>query len=140
MIAANIIWYIGAFRPYYMWQKEMKQQPEYKDGLILDEDGYTYGVHFPTYLYWMDGNLSIASPLEPIEEMEDGKKSYATSSGLIIWTKYFSGEVDEVGVLLLQDGVLYQIYLVDNETARYSDEQEIVDKEQEEINKLFEKA
>lgn len=59
---------------------------------------------------------------------------------LIIWMKHFHKGIRELGVILVQDGVSRQIYLEDNRTARYKDDQPYVDAGQEEIDKLFRKA
>ena len=60
----NIAWYIGMLRPYLLLKNQMKNNPYYMGKNVMDdEDEYTYGIAYPTYLYWGNGNLSIVSPL-----------------------------------------------------------------------------
>ena len=142
-VILNIFWYIGVFRAYFLLQSKMTSNPNYVNEGIVDEEGYSCYVKFPTYLYWKDGNLSIGSPMKEIGDAPEGedKKIYAANGGsVIIWLKHFSGDIKELGVILEQDGVNRQIYLVDSATARYEDDQPYVDAGQDEINKLFKKA
>lgn len=141
-LAYNIVWYIGAFHQYFMWHLDMVQQPDNREGDIVDKEGYCLALHYPIYLDWKSGNLSVSSPLEEFGEVHesDGKSLYVSSSGLIIWLKHFSQGIKEIGVRLEQEGVTRYIYLVDSETARYADDQPYVDAGKEEIEKLFRKA
>ena len=141
-IAYNVVWYIGMFHQYFMWHLDMIQQPDNSDGDIIDKEGYCRALHYPIYLDWKSGNLSVSSPLEEFDKVpqNDGKTLYVSSSGLIIWLKHFSQGIKEIGVRLEQDGVTRYIYLVDSETARYADDQPYVDAGKEEIEKLFRKA
>lgn len=141
----NIAWYIGMLRPYLLLKNQMKNHPYYMgDSTIWDEDKYTLAVHYPTYLYWADGNLSVGSPLveEHSIQVEEGKTalSSAKSGGMIIWIEHFTGNIREIGVRLTIDNETREIYLTDSGTARYEEDQPFVDEGQEMINVLFEKA
>lgn len=139
-VILNIVWFIGACSQYYMWHRKMIKEPGSINGDVIDDEGYCYSIHYPMYLGW-GGNLSIAQSLDVLDDVDvDGKPLYVSHSSLIIWMKNFYEGVKEVGVILVQDGVSRQIYLEDNETARYADDQPYVDAGQEEINKLFRKA
>lgn len=137
------IWYWGCCHQYVLLQKEMNKCNEYKmkeggwNGSIVDDDGYTYAIKMPTFLYWGDGNLAIGGSLEPTGKDEaTGKTIYKSGDGLIIWLDHWNQGIREVGVILNNR----QIYLVDSSTARYADDQPFVDKYQDEIDMLFEKA
>lgn len=141
----NIAWYIGMLRPYLLLKNQMKNHPYYMgDSTIWDEDKYTLAVHYPTYLYWADGNLSVGSPLveEHSIQVEEGKTalSSAKSGGMIIWLEHFTGDIREIGVILTLNGESRQIYLTDSKTARYENDQPFVDANQDVIKILFEKA
>lgn len=144
LVFINVIWYVGMFRPYFLLQNEMKNNPNYiGSGGILDNEGYSYAVHYPTYLYWKDGNLSISAPLEAVNnvQVEGDKTAYATNGGsLIIWLEHFTGDIKEIGLILNANNETRYIYLTDSKTAKYEDDQELVDDSQDEINVLFEKA
>lgn len=120
----------------------MIREPDNIDGMVVDDDGYCYDVHYPFYLNWESGNLSISQPLDKVGEVSesDGQSLYVSSSNMIIWMKPFYRGVDEIGVILVQGDKSRQIYLLDNETARYSDDQPYVDAGKDEINRLFRKA
>lgn len=68
------------------------------DSTIWDEDKYTLAVHYPTYLYWDGGNLSVSSPLVEDDRIpiQDGKTSYSSRGGLIIWIEHFTGNIKEM--------------------------------------------
>ncbi len=141
----NIVWYIDMLSPYLVLKHRMENHPYYMgDGTIWDEDKYTLAVHYPTYLYWDDGNLSVGSPLveDNSIQVEDGKTalSSANSGGMIIWLKHFTGDIREIGVILTLNGESRQIYLTDSGTARYEEDQPFVDTNQDVIKMLFEKA
>lgn len=139
----NIAWYIGMLRPYLLLKFEMRNSPYYMGKNVMDdEDEYTYGIAYPTYLYWGNGNLSIVSPLVEDNRIptEEGKTSYSSSSSLIIWIEHFTGNIREIGVRLTIDNETREIYLTDSGTARYEEDQPFVDEGQEMINVLFEKA
>lgn len=139
----NIAWYIGMLRPYLLLENQMKNNPYYVgDSTIWDEDKYTLAVHYPTYLYWADGNLSVSSPLVEDDRIliQDGKTSYSSRGGLIIWIEHCTGNIKEIGVILTLNDETRYIYLTDSGTARYEEDQPFVDEGQEMINVLFEKA
>lgn len=142
-LTLNIAWYIGMLRPYLLLKNQMKNNPYYVgDSTIWDEDKYTLAVHYPTYLYWADGNLSVSSPLVEDDRIptQDDKTSYSSRGGLIIWIEHFTGNIREIGVRLTIDNETREIYLTDSGTARYEEDQPFVDEGQEMINVLFEKA
>ena len=139
----NIAWYIGMLRPYLLLKNQMKNNPYYMGKNVMDdEDEYTYGIAYPTYLYWGNGNLSIVSPLVEDNRIptEEGKTSYSSSSSLIIWIEHFTGNIREIGVRLTIDNETREIYLTDSGTARYEEDQPFVDANQDVIKMLFEKA
>lgn len=137
----NIIWILGMLKPYLIFQSRMKNHSGYQEnGRIVDDEHYCYSVHYPTYLYWQDGNLSVSAPLGEVGKEGDKTICEANGSSMIIWINRFSGTIREIGVILVIDGVSEQIYLTDSKTARYKDQQCMVDQEQQEIIKLFEKA
>lgn len=144
LLLINIVWYAGMFRPYFLLQNKMKNHPNYiGSGEIYDEDGYTYAVHYPTYLYWKDGNLSISPPFVENDkvQVEDGKTAYAAGGGdIIIWLNHFTGDVKEIGLILNINDETRYIYLIDSKTAKYEDDQILVDESQEIIKVLFEKV
>ncbi len=142
IIIYSIIWYFGMCHQYVMWHIKMYRESGSISADVFDEEGYCRAIHYPYYLNWQSGNLSVSSSLDRAAEIpESGEKPlYVSSSGLIIWLKPFCGGVDEVGVILLQGDTQRQIYLEDNETARYPDDQPYVDAGRDEINKLFRKA
>lgn len=143
-LLVNLVWYAGMLRPYLLLKKQMEHHPHYiGSGEIVDEDGYTYAIHYPTYLYFKDGNLSISAPLAVNSEIqsEDGKTTYTANAGdIIIWLNRFTGDVREIGVELNANGDARDIYLVDSGTARYEEDQIYVDESQEIIKTLFEKT
>ena len=60
--------------------------------------------------------------------------------GMYMKMKPFYQGIDEVGVILVEGDMQRQVYLTDSKTARYSDDQEYVDRHQEDIRILFEKT
>ncbi|MBE5969275.1 MAG: hypothetical protein E7242_03480 [Lachnospiraceae bacterium] len=95
---------------------------------------------YPTYLRWCDGNLSIAAPLEEKEVLDDGQTLYVANNSLLIWLNDFDGTIRDIGVTVELDDRMYDVYIENSTTARYPDEQWIVDESQEAINMLFNKA
>lgn len=139
LLALSVFWYVSVLNPYVGLQFRMMKSNWYDrdNNFVHDDEGYTYAIAFPTYLYWYDGNLSVVSPLEVVEEnIIEGKNAYAADSSLIIWLKHYSGDVREVGVRL--DG--REVYLENRNVARYADDQPYVDEYQEEIDRLLNKA
>lgn len=137
----NILWYVGSYSQYQEFESMLRAHSDKTDGTLLDNEGFCYSVKKPSYLLWREGNLAIGKSLEAVDEpAENGKTLYASHSSLIIWMKHFHKGIRELGVILVQDGVSRQIYLEDNRTARYKDDQPYVDAGQEEIDKLFRKA
>lgn len=137
-----LVWFAGTCSQMFIWKIEMMIESGNYYGSKDDDEGYTYSAHYSNFLLWNDGNLAIASPLDVMEEDVDeyGRDLYIVPSSLIVWMKPFYQGVDEVGVILIEEKVSYQIYLEDNRTARYKDDQEIVDRNRTEIDRLFHKA
>ena len=131
-VVYNIIWGIGAFRIYH----EIKRMTPINSEIAydyIDSDRYCYHICFPTYLYW-NGNLAISCPSANNEDR------WELGDGLIIWLKPFSGEVREVGLIHYDGNAMYQIYLKDSKSARYTDQQKYVDSAKEDIKVMFDKA
>ncbi|MCR5665567.1 MAG: hypothetical protein K6G01_01940 [Eubacterium sp.] len=132
-VAVNVFWLIDVFKPYFSYVQTMKESEYYRveDGGVWYPDGYLCEVAMPTYLYWKDGNLSVASPIEG---------EYSGHADLVIWIKHYSGDVSEVGSILTYKGESREVYLKDSATAINSDDQPWVDANQEDLEMVFLKA
>ncbi len=132
----NIIWYVGKLHWYL--QDEIKlwnYNGHFKiTDNVQDDEKYCYYVDLPIYLYWGNGNLAIS------EYMEAEGDLFVSKSGLIIWREPFQKDAMEIGITLVHDNQEEQIYMIDNCTAMYSEQQKYIDDSQEQVDLLFHKA
>lgn len=134
----SILWTAGKLIPYYKCWEVLPWDKNMGIKYLTDEDYYTYSVGLPTYLYWSTGNLAIVNNQDAKEEGNHDDPN--NNDSIIIWLKPFSNEAKEIGVILTYNGSQHQVYLEDRYTARYPEEQEIVDANREEIDTFYEKA
>lgn len=137
-----VIWYIGVCHQYVLWKYEFVTKYNTWD-VYEDEDYYDYSFRRPFFFQFQVGNLAIGPSIVHDSNMvvdKEGNVEYMTKSSIIIWMKPFFQGIKEVGVILVEDEMQRQVYLVDSKTAKYRDDQIYVDNHQAEINVLFEKA
>lgn len=138
----NVTWFFGRFYGFYKLKFLIKNDKEYNSELelLIDEEGFCYSVKLPTYLYWQDGNLCIASGIKTYKIDDSEAELYVSPCALIIWIEPSLNKVKEVGVVLSDDESNRQVYLKNSNTAVYDDDQPYVDKNLSIIKSLFEKA
>ncbi len=141
-VVINIVWFFKELKPYLYYQDRLngKVFAAERDRLLYDGENYCYYVCYPTYLRWCTGNLSIAAPLEEKEVLEDGQTLYVANNSLLIWLNDYDGSIRDIGVTVELNDRTYDVYVENSTTARYPDQQWIVDETQEAINMLFTKA
>ena len=103
LIAASILWYFTAYRPYDRYAEALKTLPGWQESEVSresgsDEAGYSFTVKRPGFLHWT-GNLALSAPNI---RLENGEEIWFTDA-LIIWP--LSGGGTEQGVILCEYGL-----------------------------------
>ena len=130
-----LIWYVGMLRQYLCWKIELYRLSDSWD-VYVDEDGFNYSVALPYFAMYEGGNLALTY-VDLAQEAEEFKYPDCT---LIIWMKPFYGGINEMGVIIVEDNLSREIYLDSRYKTRYEDDQEYLDRHQQEVNVLLDKA
>ena len=128
----NVSWYIWRMVKYDAYCKGWKKNP-FATWIVpryvyTDADGYDYGAKYPEYLS-ITGNMSVGLPAIDDNPFTDF---------LIVWPKLVGGY--EYGAAVSVDGNGYQIYVKSDGTAVNPEESEIVERCQDTINDLLNRA
>ena len=129
---ANVGWYTWRMVKYDSYSKGMEKNvfatwivPRY---MHTDAEGYDYSVKYPDYLSFT-GNMCVGLPAKDENPFTDF---------IVIWPKVFGGY--KYGASLTVGGENYQIYINEDGSAVYPEDNAIVASCQEHINDLLRKA
>lgn len=121
----NVIWYTCSYQIIEKYEKEFEEVADSGEKLYIDAEGCQYSVKTPGYLLW-DGNLAIVD--------EENKQA------MIIWIEHGGKKVTTGIVVQSEPGIWIQMEMLDQKTAAESDRQEIADRYQQDIARLYAKA
>lgn len=120
----NLIWYYVTQSKYDNFSERMDEFVKNRSYVLNPGDGYLYNVKYPDYLTFT-GNLGVSDEKNEIS--------------LIIWPSLFNGE-NEYGVRIIDEDESYEIMVDKDMKAEDSEIEDIVNKYQDEIQILFQKA
>ena len=119
----NLIWYFTTQVKYSTYSENMDEFIPNRSYVLEGEDGYLYNVKYPDYLSFT-GNLGVSNNNNEVS--------------LIIWPSIF-GE-DKYGLKIDTIDDSYEIIIDREMKAEVSEDDKIIEKYKEEIEKLFQKA
>ena len=119
----NLIWYFTTQVKYSTYSENMDEFIPNRSYVLEGEDGYLYNVKYPDYLSFT-GNLGVSNNNNEVS--------------IIIWPSIF-GE-DKYGLKIDTIDDSYEIIIDREMKAEVSEDDKIIEKYKEEIEKLFQKA
>lgn len=119
----NIIWYFAIQSKYSEYSKNMDEFIPNRSYVLDGEDGYLYNVKNPDYLSFT-GNLGISNNNNEVS--------------LIIWPSFFGEAKYGIKIDTIDDS--YEIIIDREMKAEVSEDDKIIEKYKEEIERLFQKA